>query len=136
MQSEPDNEYDFVDDHIRSFEEFDEKLPNVAKVIVRRGINFQLLNEGDDSEEETSEEFEARREVFQGIYSIFREMVLCTSEMTADEFEYYTDTLLTACELVVMVNSGMAYEKDGEFQLTEEGESYYKELESCEESSD
>lgn len=134
MQNEP--EYEFVDGHIRTFEEFDEKLPNVAKVIVQRGINFELLNEGDDGKEETPEEFEARREVFQSIYAIFREMVLCTSEMTADEFEHYTDMLLTACELVVMVNSGTVYEKDGEFLLTSEGEEHYRELESCEESSD
>lgn len=123
-------------DFIRNFEEFDEKLPNVAKVIIRRGINFELLNEGDDGEEETPEEFEARREVFQSIYAIFREMVLCTSEMTADEFEHYVDVLLTACELVAMVNSGIVYEENGEFLLTSEGEAHYRELESCEESSD
>lgn len=127
------DEQEFGEDHIRSFEEFDEKLPSVAKVIVRRGINFQLLNEGDNSDKETPEEFEARREVFMSIYAIFREMVLCTSEMTADEFEYYTDALLTACELVVMVNSGMAYEKEkGRFTLTKKGEEHYREFESCE----
>lgn len=133
MQNELDNEHDFEDGHIRSFEEFDEVLPNVAKAIVRRGINFPLLT-SEDNEEETIEEFDARHEVFQSIYAIFREMVLCTSEMTADELEHYIDVLLTACELVVLVNDGIAYEEeDGQFLLTPKGESYYQ---SCEESSD
>ncbi len=128
MQKELDNE----DDHIRSFEEFDEKLPNVAKVIVRRGINFSLLNQGDE-ETATPEQLE----VFLTISAILREMVECTSEMTADEFEYYVDILLTGCEVVELVNSGLVCEREkGRFTLTSEGRSYYEELKSCEESSD
>ncbi len=117
------------EDLIRSFEEFDEKLPAVAKVIVRRGIDFARLDNG--IEAESSEEFEANRKVFQSIYTIFREMVECTSEMTADEFEHYTDILLTACELVVLVNDGLAYEEDGQFLLTPEGQEVFQEIEAC-----
>lgn len=135
MQNEFDNEYDCEDGHIRSFEEFDEKLPNVAKVIVRRGIDFTFLTNRDD-EEETPGEFEAGREVCQSISAILREMVECTSDMTVDEFGHYFDVLLTACELVVLVNGGLVYEKKGKFFLTPEGESHCQKLEACEESSD
>lgn len=115
------------EDLIRSFEEFDEKLPAVAKVIVKRGIDFARLNDG--VEAESSAEFEANCEVFQSIIAIFREMVECTSEMTADEFEYYIDILLTACELVVLVNDGMGYEENGKFFLTSEGRDLLHEIE-------
>lgn len=115
------------EDLIRSFEEFDEKLPAVAKVIVERGIDFARLNDG--VEAESSAEFEANREIFQSIFAIFREMVECTSEMTADEFEHYIDVLLTACELVVLVNDGIGYEENGKFFLTSEGEDLLQEME-------
>lgn len=114
---------------IREFEEFDEKLPQVAKIIVRRGINFELLTEeieDENEDEETSEQFRERWEVFQSVYAIFREMVECTSEMTGDEFEYYVDMLLTACELVVLVSDGLACEEEnGKFFLTPKGKSLY-----------
>lgn len=120
------------EDLIRSFEEFDEKLPAVAKVIVRRGIDFSILIENDD-EEKTSEQLEAHREVFRSIYAILREMVECTSEMTSDESEHYFNTLLIACELVIMVNDGMVCEEEqGKFFLTSEGEAYLRELQVCE----
>lgn len=120
------------EDLIRSFEEFDEQLPAVAKVIVQRGIDFARLNDGVDEEDETPAEFEKNREVFLSIYTIFREMVECTSEMTADELEHYIYVLLTACELVVMVNDGLAYEKEkGKFFLTSEGEEFFEEIEAC-----
>ncbi len=103
------NDYDDVlyndDDIIRSFEEFDEKLPVVAKVIVRRGINFSLLTGNDDDGFPSTER---SREAFQSVYVILREMVACISEMTQDELEHHIDVLLTACELVVMVNDGLA----------------------------
>ncbi len=109
------------EDLIRDFEEFDERLPAVAKVIVQRGIDFSRLNDGRDSEKNL-DEYEATREALRSIYTIFREMVECTSEMTADEFEYYVGVLLTGCELVVLVNDGMVYEKEnGLFFLTSEG---------------
>lgn len=118
------------EDLIRNFEEFDEKLPCVAKVIVHRGIDFSRLNTG--AEVETPEEFETNKEIFRSVYTIFREMVECTSEMTADEFEHYIDVLLTACELVVMVNDGIAYEKEnGEFCLTTEGQKLFQKVETC-----
>lgn len=115
------------DDLIRSFEEFDEKLPEVAKIIVRRGIDFARLNTGKE-EDENSAEFEANCEVFQSVYAILREMVECTSEMTADEIEHYVDVLLTACELVVLVNDGIAVENDGTYSLTAEGQSLLKQI--------
>jgi len=117
-------------DLIRGFEEFDEKLPSVAKIIVQRGIDFSRLNDG--IEADTSVEFEANLEVFNSISAIFREMVECTSEMTADEFEYYIGILLTACELVVMVNDGLVHKNDdGSFILTSKGKSLVKEMETC-----
>ena len=120
------DEHEFSDeDLIRDFEEFDEKLPIVAKVIVRRGIDFSLLTGINDSGEETIEEFEERSQVFQSIFVILREMVECTSEMTGDEVEHYIDMLLTACELVEMVNNGLVYEeKEGKFFLTPEGKAH------------
>lgn len=113
---------------IRSFEEFDEKLPVVAKIIVRRGINFELLTEEieDGNEEETPQEFQERWEVFQSIYAIFREMIECTSEMTGYEFDYYVDMLLTACELVVLVSDGLVCQKENEFFMTPKGKALYK----------
>lgn len=114
------------EDLIRSFEEFDEKLPAVAKVIVGRGIDFARLNDG--VEAEGSAEFEANYEVFHSISAIFREMVECTSEMTADEFEDCINVLLTACELVVLVNDGIGYEKNGKFFLTLEGQDLSQEI--------
>lgn len=112
-------EYD-NEDLIRSFEEFDEQLPHVAKVIVRREIDFSLLTEGEDYEEGTVDQ-EKYMEALQSVVTVFREMIECTSEMTADEFEHYTAILLTACELVVMVNDGLAYEEKGNIHLTPEG---------------
>lgn len=115
------------EDLIRDFEEFDERLPAVAKVIVQRGIDFSRLNDGRDSEKNL-DEYEATREALRSIYTIFREMVECTSEMTADEFEYYVGVLLTGCELVVLVNDGMVYEKEnGLFFLTSEGKALLQE---------
>lgn len=123
MSNEIINEFS-NEDLIRSFEEFDEKLPHVAKVIVRRGVNFAILTLDNDPNEETPEEFEECREVYQSIFAILCEMVACTSEMTADEFEYYVDILLTACELVVMVKDGLVYEEEGgKFFLSPEGKS-------------
>jgi hypothetical protein len=105
---------------IRSFEEFDEKLPYVAKVIVRRGINFSII---DDKESDEG------MEVCKSVFAIFREMVECTSEMTSDELEHYANMILTACELVEMVNSGLACEQEGgKFFLTPEGQAHFKEM--------
>jgi len=121
------------DDLIRGFEEFDEKLPTVAKVIVQRGIDFAQLNDDGTEDEEGTPEFETNYEVFQSIHTIFREMVECTSEMTADEYEHYFDVLLTACELVSMVNDGLVYEKEqGRFFLTPDGQEYFEEIEAVE----
>jgi len=109
------------DSFIRSFEEFDEKVPHVAKVIVQRGIDYELLATGDESEIEITPE---SSEAFQAVYFIFREMVECTSEMTADEFEYYFTLLLTACALVSMMGDGLVSENDeGKYTLTKKGKS-------------
>ena len=118
------------EDFIRSFEEFDEKLPAVAKVIVGRGIDFARLQ--DDEVEES----EADREVCRSVLAIFREMVECTSEMTTDELEHYIAVLVTACELVALINDGIVCEKEkGKFSLTQEGKALFRGTEFCGEES-
>lgn len=111
------------EDLIRGFEEFDEKLPMVAKVIVQRGINFGALtnNSSEIGEEEVFTPAEG--EAFSSILAIMKELIECVSEMTHEEFEHYFDILLTACELVVMVNEGIVKEQSkGKFILTSEAQ--------------
>jgi len=92
-------EYDPV---VRDFEELDEKLPMLAKIIVNRGIDFRQLEieEPDPS-------------VLLSIILIMRENLECMSDMTADEVGESLNTLNIACELVCLTNAGVL-EKTGD----------------------
>ena len=84
-------EYDFIS---RDFEELDEKLPMIAKIIVNRGIDFRQLEKKSNSDAAKS------------IFLIMRENLECMSEMTADEVEVALDSMHIACEIVLLINSG------------------------------
>lgn len=110
----------------REFEEFDEELPNVAKAVVLRGIDWQTL---DDEEIVDDDDREHKQEVFNSVLAILRETVSCTSEMTADELDVAMTNVLTACHLVKMVNEGLVDEKvDGSYMLSDAGREYYNML--------
>lgn len=105
----------------REFPEFEEAIPLVAKVIVARGIKFWIFEEGEDGglmeKGPSDEEYE---QVWLSIYSILKELVLCTSEMTTDELGNAIDSVIIGCQLVAMVNEGILEERNGEFVLTKE----------------
>ena len=106
--------YENNDDwYIRDFEEFDEKLPMIAKILVTREIDFRQL-----------EEEEPDLEVLRTIITIMRENLECMSEMTADEIDRALNTLHIACELTCLTSAGLCEERDGVFRLTEEGRAY------------
>jgi len=97
----------------RDFDEFDEHIPDVAKVIVRRGIEFWRLEE--ESCDPTKE-----AEVASSMLAILKEMVACTNKMTEDELEHSLETLVVGCRLVCMVEEGLCEEENGKYSLTEE----------------
>ncbi|MHA2279478.1 MAG: hypothetical protein ACXAC5_01115 [Promethearchaeota archaeon] len=107
---------------IRDFEELDEKLPGVAKIIVSREIDFRQL----------VEEEEPDPEVIRSIIAIMREHLICMSEMTADEIERAINMLCTACEVVCMVSEGTVEERDGKYYLSEQGRVLFDSLEDTE----
>lgn len=121
------------DSPTREFEELDEKLPMVAKVIVKRNINFDILLNDVEGEDETLEEFEEKQQACRSIYAILKELIECTSEMTADELNDAFQSVLVACELVSFVNSGIAKEENGTYSLTPDGQKYFDEMEDLEE---
>lgn len=108
----------------RSFEEFDEKLPMVAKSVILRDIDYHTLDE--DQEPVDEDDLQYKQEVFNSIFAILRETVECTSEMTAEELDAAMTSVLTACHLVQMVEDGFLDEdENGSYSLSEKGREYY-----------
>lgn len=98
------------DPFVRDFEELDEKLPMLAKIIVNRGIDFRQL--------ETEEEPDP--DVIRSLLLIMRENLECMSEMTADEVEVALTSLNIACEIVCLTNSGVLKKVGDKLCLSEE----------------
>jgi len=105
-------------DIVREFEEVDEKLPYLARILINRQIDFRQL-ESDDPDPE----------VMKTILVIMRENLECFSEMTGDEIDATLNMLDTACEVTCLVNDGICEEATpGNYILTQEGRQYYESL--------
>lgn len=99
------------DDLVREFEELDEKLPFLARVLINRRIDFRQLEEEEPDED-----------VMRSIIAILRENLECFSEMTMDEIDATLNLVNMACEAMCLVNQGICEEPTpGHYMLTEMG---------------
>ena len=92
---------------VRDFEEFDEKLPLIAEMIFELEIDYRQVME---AKTEPSS-------IIAEIVDVMRNTLECLTDMTADEFDYYFDTVIVACEVKNLVLEGVLSEADGKVQL-------------------
>jgi hypothetical protein len=101
----------------RDFEEVDEKLPYLARILINRGIDFRQL-ESENPDVDT----------MRSILSILRENLECFSVMTADEIDATLNLVNMSCEVMCLVNEGLCAESKsspGKYVLTSAGKKYY-----------
>lgn len=92
---------------VRDNEEVDEKLPVMAKDVLRRGIDYYQLERENE---------EINEDIVAALVEVLDEHLDSFEQMTQEEITYTVQQLLVAALLVECVEEGMLEEVDGKYR--------------------
>ncbi len=96
----------------RECEEFDEKIPQLSREVINRGIDYESL-ERDEADDST----------VKAIIDVMEGYLDCFGELTGDEVEHFIEVICVGCTIVKLVDEGQIEEtEDGKYIMREESE--------------